>query len=57
MILRPSDGRPGCPVKCWDGPYPYRCGLGADVGRCAVHGPFAPPEQPTPPAPEAEEKR
>lgn len=43
----------GCPVKVWDGPYSYRCGLGASVGRCAYHGPFDPsltsdPEQPCP---------
>lgn len=32
----------GCPVKVWDGPYSYRCGLGATVGLCAYHGPFDP---------------
>ena len=30
----------GCPVRCWDGPYSYRCNLGAAVGICAKHGPF-----------------
>lgn len=37
------DGKPGCPVVVWDGPYHYRCSLGAAVGRCAYHGPFATP--------------
>lgn len=35
------DGRPGCPVTVWDGPYSTRCGAGASVGKCAHHGPFA----------------
>lgn len=35
------DGKPGCPVTVWDGPYSVRCSLGATVGRCAYHGPFA----------------
>lgn len=30
----------GCPEFCWDGPYRYRCGLGAEHGVCSVHGPF-----------------
>lgn len=38
----------GCPVMVWDGPYRYRCGLGAAVGRCAYHGLFA--TAPIPPA-------
>lgn len=33
---------PGCPVEVWDGPYQYRCALGAGVNRCAYHGPFTP---------------
>jgi hypothetical protein len=36
-----DDGKPGCPVTVWDGPYRMRCSLGASVGRCAYHGPFA----------------
>lgn len=35
------DGKPGCPVTVWDGPYRMRCSLGASVGRCAYHGAFA----------------
>ena len=35
------DGKPGCPVTVWDGPYSTRCGAGASTGRCAHHGPFA----------------
>lgn len=35
------DGKPGCPVTVWDGPYSTRCGAGASVGKCAHHGPFA----------------
>ena len=35
------DGKPGCPVTVWDGPYSTRCGAGAAVGKCAHHGPFA----------------
>lgn len=30
----------GCPVKLWDGPYKYRCGLGEERGVCAYHGRF-----------------
>src|SRR5690242_9477373 len=48
---RASDGKRGCPVRVWDGPYVMRCDLGADaktgrptIGRCAYHGLF---EQPT----------
>jgi hypothetical protein len=37
------DGKPGCPVTVWDGPYSTRCSLGATVGRCAYHGEFARP--------------
>lgn len=36
-----KDGRRGCPVTVWDGPYSTRCGLGASIGRCAYHGQFA----------------
>ena len=35
------DGKRGCPVTVWDGPYSTRCGAGAAVGKCAHHGPFA----------------
>jgi len=43
-----DDGKPGCPVVVWDGPYRMRCSLGATVGRCAYHGQFTrviPPEK------------
>lgn len=36
-----EDGKPGCPVTVWDGPYSWRCSLGAATGRCAYHGRFA----------------
>lgn len=36
-----EDGKPGCPVIVWDGPYRMRCSLGALAGRCAYHGRFA----------------
>lgn len=46
---RPTDGKRGCPVPVWDGPYKMRCALGAAVGRCAYHGPFEQPDaEPTP---------
>jgi hypothetical protein len=41
---RPSDGKRGCPVVEWDGPYEMRCGLGASIGRCAYHGPYEQPD-------------
>lgn len=41
-----KDGRPGCPVTVWDGPYSTRCGAGASVGKCAHHGKFASPVPP-----------
>lgn len=37
-----KDAPKGCPVIVWDGPYSFRCGAGASVGRCAHHGPFDP---------------
>lgn len=33
-----KDGKPGCPVIMFDGPYDYRCSLGVDD--CAYHGAF-----------------
>lgn len=36
------DGK-GCPTIVWDGPYRFRCGIGAQVGVCAYHGKFADP--------------
>jgi hypothetical protein len=45
-----KDGRPGCPVIVWDGPYSTRCGAGASVGKCAHHGVFV-PAMPAPTAP------
>ncbi|TDB79605.1 hypothetical protein [Micromonospora sp. KC721] len=45
----------GCPKTMWDGPYSYRCGLGAASGVCARHGRFrhetpaqADPDRPCP---------
>lgn len=39
--LLARDGRRGCPVTVWDGPYSTRCGAGASTGTCGHHGPFA----------------
>lgn len=44
-----EDGKPGCPVTVWDGPYRMRCSLGASVSRCAYHGPFETTPAPIPP--------
>lgn len=51
--VRPGDGKRGCPVILYDGPYDMRCNLGADaatgrptLGRCAYHGLFEQPEKP-----------
>lgn len=41
-----EDGKPGCPVIVWDGPYSTRCSLGATGGRCAYHGTFLRPIPP-----------
>lgn len=30
----------GCPEPVWDGPYQFRCGLGASTGVCGRHGRF-----------------
>jgi len=52
--LAVEDGKAGCPVQDWDGPYSFRCGMGMK-GECHKHGKFdaAPPDRPTPsPAPE-----
>jgi hypothetical protein len=37
-ILLAHDGKPGCPVTEWDGPFGSRCSQGWDV--CARHGGF-----------------
>ena len=39
-LVADHDGKPGCPVTVWDGPYSMRCSLGTAVGRCAYHGAF-----------------
>lgn len=33
-----ADGKAGCPVERWDGPYRQRCGMGID--NCYLHGKF-----------------
>ncbi|MET8352692.1 hypothetical protein [Micromonospora sp. NPDC005206] len=49
---QPAAEPAGCPKQEWDGPFSYRCGLGADVGVCAKHGQFrhepADPDKPCP---------
>lgn len=37
-IVADQDGKLGCPVIRWDGPYPYRCSLG--LNKCSIHGSF-----------------
>lgn len=49
--LLACDGKPGCPVTVWDGPYSFRCSLGAERGKCAYHGSFATPTSPETSAP------
>ncbi len=50
--MRPGDGKRGCPVEVWDGPYVMRCNLGENaggsdpqVGECAYHGKFGQPAE------------
>lgn len=38
MSVVAEDGKVGCPVTRWDGPYSFRCSLG--ICKCAVHGQF-----------------